>query len=90
VGKRRMVHFLSQCPNVALVQRLINNLHLFRRLEEASAISIQSALRGKAARGELERRKAEKANREEEERKRKEEQRWARVPLWARSRLSGS
>jgi CRISPR/Cas system-associated protein Csm6 len=46
-----------------------------RRLEEASATSIQAAMRGKAARGELERRKAEKAKREEEERRRKEEQR---------------
>jgi hypothetical protein len=54
----------------------------FRRLEEASATSIQTAIRGKAARGELERRKAEKAKQEEEERKRREEQRWARVPLW--------
>jgi CRISPR/Cas system-associated protein Csm6 len=52
-------------------------LAMHRRLEEASATSIQSALRGKAAREELERRKAEKARREEEERKRKEEQRWA-------------
>jgi hypothetical protein len=46
-----------------------------RRLEEASATSIQSAMRGKAARGELEKRKAEKAKREEEERRRREEQR---------------
>jgi hypothetical protein len=45
------------------------------RLEEASATSIQTALRGKAARGELEKRKAGKAKREEEERKRREEQR---------------
>jgi hypothetical protein len=56
-----------------------------RRLEEASAISIQSAMRGKAARGELERRKAEKdkqqeeeeRRRREEEQRRQEEQRWA-------------
>jgi hypothetical protein len=55
---------------------------VFRRLEEASATSIQSAIRGKAAKGELERRKAEKAKREEEERRRKEEQRCAdRIPL---------